>query len=191
MKSKVFIEVHSQHDEDTLVALSHMQYDLFCTRNRTARTLLSVFLITFALLYGNNSWWALLIIAYSCYLLTFTYASANRTAHKIADQIKAADLPFPASIYQFDDKAMHIISLPEKEELDPLSYDSVLQMGEDMDAYYLFRDSYGGYRIPKKELGEREEEFRTFVQNKTGKKFLRRLTPLRRFLDMINKKKIR
>jgi hypothetical protein len=34
--------------------------------------------------------------------------------------------------------------------------------------------------IPKAELGEQEEAFRTFVQSRTGKKFIRRLTPIRR-----------
>ena len=188
-KSKGSFEVKMQHDEETLVALSHMQYDLFCTRNRTARSVLSVVLITFALLYGHDSWWSLLIIAYACYLLTSTYAQANRTAHKICDQLKAANLPFPASRYIFEADRMRIISLPDQEELEPLMYGNVLQLGEDMKAYYLFRDAYGGYRIPKSELGDREEEFRLYVQERTGKKFIRRLTPLRRLLYWIQSRK--
>jgi hypothetical protein len=75
---------------------------------------------------------------------------------------------------------MRIITLPDGEELEPLPYSKVLQLGEDMKAYYLFRDQYGGYMIPKAELGEQEEAFRNFVQSKTGKKFIRRLTPIRR-----------
>ena len=180
MEEKPFFEVKMQHNEDTLVALAHMQYDLFCTRNRVARSFLSVILILIALLYGGGSWWSLLIIAYACYLTTSTYASSNRTAHKIAEQLKAADMPLPCSRYLFEKEEMHIITLPDGEELDPLPYSQVLQLGEDFKAYYLFRDQYGGYRIPKEELGEREEEFRKFVQGKTGKKFIRRLTPLRR-----------
>ena len=89
-------------------------------------------------------------------------------------------MPFPSSLYLFGKDAMQIITLPDGEQLDPLPYSQVLQLGEDFKAYYLFRDQYGGYRIPKEELGEREEEFRKFVQGKTGKKFIRRLTPLRR-----------
>ena len=119
-------------------------------------------------------------MAYACYLFTSTYASANHTAHKLADQLKAAKLPFPASEYLFEEDAMRIISLPDREELDPLSYGKVLQLGEDMKAYYLFRDQYGGYMIPKEALGKQEEAFYAFVQRKTGKKFIRRLTPVRR-----------
>ena len=180
MEEKPLFDIKMQHDEDTLVALSHMQYDLFCTRNRTARSILSILLIVIALLYGGGSWWSLLIIAYACYLTTSTYASSNRTAHKIAEQLKAGNMPFPCSHYLFEKDAMRIITLPDEEELDPLPYGQVLQLGEDFKAYYLFRDQYGGYRIPKEELGEKEEEFRKFVQGKTGKKFVRRLTPLRR-----------
>ena len=173
-------EVKMQHDEDTLVSLSHMQYDLFCTRNRVARSVLSVLLVILALLYGGGSWWSLLIIAYACYLTTSTYASSNRTAHKLSEQLKATNLPFPASRYIFGQDGMRIITLPDGEELEPLPYSKVLQLGEDMKAYYLFRDQYGGYMIPKTELGEQEEAFRNFVQSKTGKKFIRRLTPIRR-----------
>ncbi|MBO6093942.1 MAG: hypothetical protein J6P40_10035 [Oscillospiraceae bacterium] len=180
MEQKPLFEVKIQHDEDTLVALAHMQYDLFCTRNRVARSILSAFLILIALLYGGGSWWSLLIIAYACYLTTTTYAASNRTAHKLTDQLKAAKMPFPSSRYLFEKDAMHIITMPDGEEMDPLPYDKVLQLGEDFKAYYLFRDQYGGYRIPKEELGEKENDFRTFVQNQTGKKFIRRLTPLRR-----------
>ena len=50
MQEKPFFEVKMQHNEDTLVALAHMQYDLFCTRNRVARSFLSVILILIALL---------------------------------------------------------------------------------------------------------------------------------------------
>ena len=180
MQEKPFFEVKMQHNEDTLVALAHMQYDLFCTRNRVARSFLSVILILIALLYGGGNWWSLLIIAYACYLTTTTYASSNHTAHKLAEQLKASKMPFPSSRYLFGKDAMQIITLPDGEQLDPLPYSQVLQLGEDFKAYYLFRDQYGGYRIPKEELGEQEEEFRKFVQGKTGKKFIRRLTPLRR-----------
>ena len=71
-----------------------------------------------------------------------------------------------------DNKIKHLISSLKELEIDNVS--------EDFKAYYLFRDQYGGYRIPKEELGEKEEEFRKFIQGKTGKKFIRRLTPLRR-----------
>ena len=76
-------EVEMRHDRSSLTALSHMQYDLFCQRNRMARGFLSLTLIVIAILYGGGSWWSLLIIAYACYLTTSTYASSNRTARRI------------------------------------------------------------------------------------------------------------
>jgi hypothetical protein len=174
------LEVEMRHDRKSLVALAHMQYDLFCGRNRTVRGFLSLMLILIAILYGGGSWWSLLLIAYACYLTTSTYAASNRTAHKIADQLEEAGQPLPASRYIFEKNKMRIVDLNSGEELDPMPYSEVVGLGEDRDAYYLFRSQYGGYRIPREALGEREGEFRRFVENKTGKLFIRRLTPLNR-----------
>lgn len=181
-------EVEMRHDRKTLVALSHMQYDLFCTRNRTARGVLSAALIIAALVWGGGSVWSLLVIGYGCYLMTSTYAASNRTAHKIADQLEAAGQPLPASRYVFEKDRMRIFDLHTGEELDALPYGAVLRLGEDPGAYYLFRTEYGGYRVPKTELGEREEEFRCFVQNRTGKLFIRRLTPLNRVRQWLHER---
>ena len=166
-------EVEMRHDRQSLTALSHMQYDLFCGRNRMARGFLSLLLIVIALFYGGGSWWSLLIIAYACYLTTSTYAASNRTARRIADQLEQAGQPLPASRYIFENNKMRIIDLNSGEELDPLAYGEVFGLD-------LFRSQYGGYRVPKEALGERQEAFRRFIQNKTGKLFIRRLTPLNR-----------
>lgn len=179
-------EVEMRHDRASLTALSHMQYDLFCQRNRMARGFLSLALIVIAILYGGGSWWSLLIIAYACYLTTSTYASSNRTARRIADQLEQAGQPLPASRYIFEKNKMRIIDLNGGEELDPVAYGDVFGLGEDRDALYLFRSQYGGYRIPKEALGKREEAFRRFIQNKTGQLFIRRLTPLNRVRNWLH-----
>ncbi len=173
-------EVEMRHDRKSLTDLAHMQYDLFCGRNRMARGLLSALLIVIALLYGGGSWWSLMIIAYACYLLTSTYAASNRTARRLADQLEAAGQPLPASRYVFEEKKMRIFNLSDGEELDALPYGEVVGLGEDYDAFYLFRSQYGGYRIPKAELGGKESAFRRFAEEKTGKLFMRRDTPLNR-----------
>lgn len=179
-------EVEMRHDRASLTALSHMQYDLFCQRNRMARGFLSLTLIVIAILYGGGSWWSLLIIAYACYLTTSTYASSNRTAHRIADQLEQAGQPLPASRYIFEKNKMRIIDLNSGEELDPVPYGEIFGLGEDRDALYLFRSQYGGYRVPKEALGEREDTFRRFIQNKTGQLFIRRLTPLNRVRNWLH-----
>ena len=179
-------EVEMRHDRSSLTALSHMQYDLFCQRNRMARGFLSLTLIVIAILYGGGSWWSLLIIAYACYLTTSTYASSNRTARRIADQLEQAGQPLPASRYIFEKNKMRIVDLNSGDELDPVAYGDIFGLGEDRDALYLFRSQYGGYRIPKEALGEREEAFRRFIQNKTGQLFIRRLTPLNRVRNWLH-----
>ena len=173
-------DVEMRHDRGTLTALSRMQYDLFCGRNRAARGFLSAALILTAVLYGGGSWWSLLLIAYGCYLMTSTYAASNRTARRIADRLEAEGRPLPASRYVFEEKKMRIFTLPDGEELEPLPYGEVAGLGEDAGAFYLFRTQYGGYRVPKEGLGERKDEFRRFVQEKTGRLFIRRVTPLNR-----------
>lgn len=179
-------EVEMRHDRASLTALSHMQYDLFCQRNRMARGFVSLTLIVIAILYGGGSWWSLLLIAYACYLTTSTYAAANRTARRIADQLEQAGQPLPASRYIFEKNKMRVIDLNSGEELDPVPYGEVFGLGEDRDALYLFRSQYGGYRVPKEALGEREDAFRRFVENKTGQLFIRRLTPLNRVRNWLH-----
>lgn len=180
-------QVTMQHDEDTLTALSHMQYDLFCTRNRVVRTFLSVVLIAVGV--SSSEWWGLLVVAYGCYLVTTTYAASNRTARRIAEQLRETGHDFPCSDYRFETDAMHITTQPEGEELDPLPYESVLKLGEDRQAFYLFRDAYGGYMIPKEALGERAEEFRRFVEERTGKLFQGKFSPLERLRAWLHAKK--
>lgn len=178
-------EVEMRHDRKTLTDLAHMQYDLFCGRNRAAKGLLSVTLIVIGVLYGGGSWWSLLLIAYACYLMTSTYAASNRTARKLADQLEAAGQPLPASRYVFEEKKMRIYNLADGEELDPLNYGEVVGLGEDYDAFYLFRSQYGGYRVPKEGLGGKEKDFRRFVEEKTGKLVMRRTTPLNRVREWL------
>ena len=180
-------QVTMRHDEDTLLALSHMQYDLFCTRNRVARTFLSVALIAAGL--SVSDWWSLLAIGYGCYLVTTTYASSNRTARRIAEQLKASGQPFPCSVYSFEKNAMRVTTQPEGEELDPLPYAAVLKLGEDARAFYLFRDQYGGYMIPKRELGDREAAFKSFVEERTGKLFQGKFSPLARLRARLHERR--
>ena len=181
-------EVEMQHTEESLQALSHMQYDLFCTKNRIVRTALSLGFVILGVVYFSH-WWGVLAIAYGCYLTTSTYASANHTAHKIAGQLKESGMPFPHSRYLFGKEAIRIISLPGDEELDPLPYSQVCGLGEDNRNFYIFRDRYGGYVLPKEKLADREEAFRSFVEGKTGKFFRRRRqAPIRRLIQWMKKR---
>lgn len=173
----ILFAIKIQHDENTLFALSHMRYDLFCTGNRVARDLLAALLVAVAVLYGNTGLWGGLLIIFACFLFTGSYASSNRTARRISDQIRSSGLPFPCSEYRFGKTGMRVISMPEQEETDFLPYKGVLRLGEDPRAYYLFFNPYGGYMIPKKELGSRADEFRCYIEMKTGKAFVRRQTP--------------
>ena len=181
-------EVEMQHTEESLQALSHMQYDLFCTKNRIVRTALSLGFVVLGVVYFSH-WWGVLAIAYGCYLTTSTYASANHTAHKIAGQLKESGMPFPHSRYLFGKEAIRIISLPGDEELDPLPYSQVCGLGEDNRNFYIFRDRYGGYVLPKEKLADREDAFRSFVEGKTGKFFRRRRqAPIRRLMQWMKKR---
>lgn len=143
-----------QHDEDTLIALSHMRYDLFSTGNRIARDLLSALLIVVAVLYGNASLWSFLLIIMACFLFTGTYASSDRTARRIADQIRTSGLSFPCSIYQFESAGMRIIAMPEQEETDFLLYNSALRLGEDPRSLLSLFQSLRRIHDPQKRTGK-------------------------------------
>ena len=178
-------EITMKHSEESLLALAHMQYDLFCTRNFIARNILSTALLLTGA-YFISRVWGIFLLVYGIYLMTSTYASSNRTARRIADQLEQAGQPLPASRYIFEKNKMRIVDLNSGEELDPVAYGDIFGLGEDREALYLFRSQYGGYRIPKEALGEREEAFRRFIQNKTGQLFIRRLTPLNRVRNWLH-----
>ena len=42
----------------------------------------------------------------------------------------------------------------------------------DLYNYYIFRTEFGGYMIPKSELGDKSDEFQRFIEKKTGKLFV-------------------
>lgn len=174
-----------QHDDKTFESLAHMQYDLFCKSNRISRTILSVGAILLGIV-NSEAWWGILVIAYGCYLSTSTYASANHTAHKLANQIRASGMDFPASRYEFTEEGMQIIALPEeKKQGKPLAYGEFLRLGEDHSYFYLFQNQYGGYMIPKSELEEEEREFCDFLEKKTGLRFQKKMAPIAKLMQKI------
>ena len=174
-------DVTMQHSEDSLLALSRMQYDLFCTRNRIVRTILSAVLVIIGVM-NYSAWWGILLLGYGCYLTTSTYVSPDRTAHKLAAQIKQSGKPFPCSRYVFEKGGMHIFMMPENEETDPLPYSEILRIAENASYFFIFRDQYGGYMIPKEALGDRVDAFRRFIEDKTGKSVALKASPFKRML---------
>ena len=174
--------VTMRHDEKTLIALSHMQYDLFCFRNYIARNVLAIAAILVGGFYFKQIW-GIALLAYGTYLLTSTYASANHTARKLIAQINAGGGKFPSSRYFFEDGQIRIVyhpGEPDEEELDPVGYGAVQKLGEDRQYLYLFTSDRGGYMIPKEALGGDEAGFRTFVQSKTGMAFQKSRMPMSR-----------
>lgn len=181
-------EVTMSHTEESLTALAHMQYDLFCTRNYIARNLLSVVVVVIGAMHFTQ-FWGIALVAYGAYLMTSTYSSSNHTAKKLTETIKASGKGFPSSRYTFTDKGIDITFHPGKEDeekLAPVGYGDLIKLGEDMNCFYLFPNSTGGYCVPKAELGEKAKSFSQFIEQKTGKKFYwRRPTPLQRLRDWL------
>ena len=184
-------DVKMKHSEESLLALSHMQYNLFCTRNFVARSILSAALLMVGA-YNFRHVWGLMLIAYGSYLMTSKYSASNHQVKKLTDRFKAAGEDFPSSRYQFFDKQIEITFRPGKKDEDklaPLPYDKLLKLGEDPRFFFLFPHSQGGYCIPKKALGESEDAFRSFVETKTGLRFYRRRpSPLQRVMEWMKKR---
>lgn len=178
----IYYQATMQHTEKTFTSLAHMQYDLFCKGNQVARSLISLGALIVGVL-NFSQWWGALLLLYASYMMSSKYAQANHTAGKLVKGIKAAGLDFPVSRYLFRENAMEIITMPENTALgEPLMYSDVYRLGEDGDYFYLFRDQYGGYMIPKKELGGKEEEFRLFIEEKTAQSFHARVPPVVKLL---------
>lgn len=180
----VYYKATMRHSEKTFQSLAHMQYDLFCRGNLVGRNAISFGLMVLGIV-NYTQWWGLLLIAYASYLLSSKYAAANHTAKKLAQNIHDSGMDFPASRFEFQQNAMNIIALPENVSSgDPLAYEDILRLGEDREYFYLFRNQYGGYMIPKTELGDKTDDFRAFMENKTGKSFNVQAAP---FIKMLRK----
>ncbi|MBR5301708.1 MAG: hypothetical protein IKU38_02630 [Clostridia bacterium] len=177
----VHFNVSMKHTEQSIEKLAHMQYDLFCKSNLIARTMIGMGAVVFGIA-NLSAWWGVLLIAYGSYLATGKYNAANHTAHKLCKQIKESGMEFPSSRYVFRDNAMEIIPLPENTNGVNLMYKEIRRLGEDMDNFYVFRDQYGGYVIPKVELGEREADFRVFLEKKAQQSFRAQMSPLSKLL---------
>ena len=106
-----YYSVCMQHTEKTFEKLAHMQYDLFCRSNLVVRTLLGMGCVLLGVT-NINVWWGVLLIIYGSYLTSGKYNAANHTAHKLAKQIRAAEMDFPASRYVFRERALDILPLP-------------------------------------------------------------------------------
>ena len=174
----IHYQVTMRHSERTFQALAHMQYDLFCRSNQITRTVISFGALILGIL-NFSQWWGALLLLYGSYMSSSKYASANHTAKKLVNGIKASGLGFPVSRYLFRDDAMEVITMPENTSLgDPLRYSDIEALGEDGDFFYLFRNRFGGYMIPKKELENEGENFRIFMEDKTGKLFRIQAAPI-------------
>ena len=177
----VHYNVTMRHSEQTFEKLAHMQYDLFCKSNLIVRTLLGIGAVVYGIV-NLNAWWGVLLIAYGSYLATGKYNSANHTAHKLAKQIRESGMDFPASRYVFRENSVEVIPLPENANGVPLVYTEIHRLGEDMEYFYMFRDQYGGYMVPKAELGEETAKFRSFLERKAGQSFKTQMSPLLRLM---------
>ncbi len=175
------------HNDKTFEKLAHMQYDLFCKSNRISRTFLSIFAIGAGIV-NAEAWWGMLAIGYGFYLNSSTYASANHTAHKLAKKIRETGMDFPGSRYEFTEHGLRIISLPDEKITGNLvKYEEFLKLGEDGDYFYLFPNPHGGYMIPKSELASKDD-FRNFLEQKTGKSVQSRVPPVVKFLRKLKKR---
>ena len=182
----IYYQATMRHDEKTFQALAHMQYDLFCKKNLVTRTVICIAAMGAGIV-NFSQWWGVLLIVYGSYLTSSKYAQANHTANKLVKGIREAGLEFPVSRYLFRENAMEIITMPENTSLgDPLMYDSVRKLGEDADYFYLFRDQFGGYMIPKKEMGKEVDDFRFFIEQKTGQVFQTQIAPVFKLLRKID-----
>lgn len=184
----IHYQVTMKHDEKTFQAQAHMQYDLYCKKNQAVRTLIGVGALGVGIL-NYSKWWGALLV-YGAYMSSSKYAQANHTANKMVKGIQNAGLDFPTSRYIFREGSVQVIAMPENEQLVDLRYDAIFGLGEDAAHFYLFRDQYGGYVVPRAELGKQEDSFRQFIEEKTGKFFSTgRKAPIVRLMERIKSKR--
>ncbi|MDD3165135.1 MAG: YcxB family protein [Oscillospiraceae bacterium] len=182
------VEMH--HDENSFTALSKMQYDLFCGNNKITRSILSFGILIFAVSHLNE-WWAYLLVIYAIYLTSSTRMTATRAARKLKERLEKSGMSYPASRLRFENDALYILGLPERaeEEEAVLPYGSVSRIAEDATYFYVFRDSYGGYMVPKAALKGQEDVFRSFLEHKLQKTCYAGASPLSRLVSLVRRKR--
>lgn len=159
-----------------------------CIGNRIAKTVISVAAIIIGVNMAARSWAYFLLVAYGGFLLTSMYNTANRTARRTIEAVKASKLGFPRSRYDFEQDSLRVFSLPGGEELDGLKYSAVRALSEDHRYFYLFRDENSGYIVPRAALGDKAGDFRTFIESRSGKTFFTRRSPLAKVKAYIRKR---
>ena len=70
-----------------------------------------------------------------------------------------------------------------------MKYKDLERIAEDREYFYLFRDQYGGYMVPKEQLDGREKEFRVFLENATGQFCEKNSAPWVKFVQWMNSPK--
>ncbi|MCI6306849.1 MAG: YcxB family protein [Subdoligranulum sp.] len=207
MARKPVFTVRMQHTEETLTSLARMQYALFCGANRAARTVISLALLLLGIRYMDQ-WWGMLVIAYGGYLLVSARQAATRPARKMIEQMKNGGVKLPASTYSFyragmavtpldpehpaeapiydvdegEDYGSRIRGVPLGENDQFLPYSKVYRLGEDGKYFYIFRDQYGGFVVPREALGSRDREFRDFIEQHCDQTFRSGSSPLLRVM---------
>lgn len=186
-------EFTMEHSAGSFEALAHMQYDLFCRVNRVARFLVGIGAGLIGVM-NMSVWWGMLLLVYGGYMLSGRYSSANHTARKLSRQLEESGAPYPRTRFLFHEQAVEILDLNDPSAPQVfLKYAEVQAVGEDYRYFYLFRDRYGGYMLPKEQLGEREERFRMDLVERCGRSVQSSSAPalrlLRWFLTRREKKK--
>ena len=63
---------------------------------------------------------------------------------------------------------IRVLPIREDEEPEHLKYKELERIAEDGEYFYLFRNQYGGYMVPKDQLNGRVDQFRDFLEGATG-----------------------
>jgi len=181
-------DVTMQHNEKTLLLLSRKQYDLFSGANKMFRSVVGVAGILFGMA-SSDTWWGFALMAFGCIYMTGTYSGANRKARSLVQAIEDNKMPFPAAKYGFYQDYLEITILPEMEDEAPeqVPYGELLCVGEDRNYFYLFRNQYGGYMIPKEQLNGQVKAFRQHIESSMGQAVRGNRSP---FMQMVRQIKV-
>lgn len=189
-KDNVIYSIIFVHTAETLKLLSRAQYDLFCKSNLYIRTVISIVLI-FVSINFLDKWYGPLMLLYGAYLLLSKYMQADYTSRKLVKTIEESGKPFPKSRYDFFNDRMEVYRLDDESNslIDTLYYKDAKGIYDDFVNYYIFRDNFGGYVIPKVSLKDKEDEFREFIEKRTYKEMKSKLPPVVRLIRKITRNK--
>lgn len=158
-----------QHTPHTIQVMFCTQYDQYQKKQELAILAAGIGLIALSILLPVPRVVRILLLAAGGWVVVSRNFPAVMRASDTVEARKKAGLALPAYRYDFFDDHLRLSGEGSME----ISYPKIERLLEDKHHYYLFTGPSTVMMLDRSTLGSEDEDFRKFLQDKTGKEFRR------------------